>query len=93
MKIAIRSNPKTPDGWIKRTAIALLVGLGASLAVLPVAFLLFLNHYQSAYPKDTQNFLSALTAAVGISLLVAGVAFAATMTLYLLLGLRGKPTT
>ncbi len=92
MRVQIRSNPKTPDGWIKRSAVALLVGVSTSMVVLPIAFFLFLGHYQSAYPNDTQNFLSALTAAVLVSILFAGLAFAATMMLYLLLSLRGTST-
>ena len=58
------TNPKTPEGWAKRVAIAMLCGLGVFLLSLPVSALLFLSHYEELYPKDPQNVLSALTGAV-----------------------------
>ncbi len=74
MQIQYRRNPKT-EGWARRAAFALLAGLAAFLLTLPIAFFLFLNHFESAYPKDTQNLLSALTASVltglGLALLAA----------------------
>ena len=74
MQIQIRSNPKT-TGWAKVAAISLLSGMAAFVLSLPVGFFLFLNHFNTAYPKDTQNLLSALTAsvlvAIGLALLTA----------------------
>lgn len=93
MQISWRKNPKTEDGWFKRTAISLLIALGVFTLTLPVAFLLFLNHLQSAYPNDTQNFLGAITAAVITGLLLGGLCFAACMSVYLLLSFRGKPAS
>jgi hypothetical protein len=93
MQISWRKNPKTEAGWFKWTAISLLVALGAFVVSSPVAFLLFLNHLQSAYPNDTQNFLGAITAAVLTGLALAGVCFAACMAIFLLLSFRGKPGT
>ncbi|WP_263381883.1 hypothetical protein [Granulicella arctica] len=69
MQIQIRSNPKT-TGWARVAAISLLAGLAAFVLSIPIAFFLFLSHFDTAYPKDTQNLLSALTASVltGVSL-------------------------
>ena len=83
MKIQLRKNPKT-TGWARRAAIALLSGLAAFVVSLPVAFFLFLSHYQSAYPNDTQNILSALTASVLVGLGLAAVAFTAALGIALL---------
>jgi Na+/H+ antiporter NhaA len=78
MQIQYRTNPKTV-GWARRAAIALLAGLGALLLSLPISFFLFLNHFQSAYPKDTQNLLSSLTASVVVGLVLALVTGSATI--------------
>lgn len=86
-----RKNPKTEAGWFKWTAISLLAALGAFVLSFPLAFFLFLNHLQSAYPNDTQNFLGAITAAVLSALALAGVCFAASMAIFLLLSFRSKP--
>ncbi len=93
MQISWRKNPKTEDGWFKRTAISLLISLGLFVVSAPLAFLLFLNHLQSAYPNDTQNFLGAITASVATGLLLGGLCFAACMSVYLLLSFRGKPAS
>lgn len=86
-----RSNPKTPEGWPRRIAIALLAGLAVFLLSLPVASLLFLNHYQHLDPNDPQNLLSALTAAVLVGLLLALLSSAALLLLlHLFVAVRGK---
>jgi hypothetical protein len=90
MQIRWRKNPKTEDGWFKWTAISLLAGLGVFTLTLPVAFLLFLNHLQHAYPNDTQNFLGAITAAVVSGLALGGLCFAASMAVFFLLSFRGN---
>lgn len=92
MQVSWRKNPKTEDGWFKRTAISLLVALAVFLVSSPIAFLLFLNHLQSAYPHDTQNFLGAITGAVASGLALGGLGFGACMAVFLLMGLRGRPT-
>jgi hypothetical protein len=87
------TNPKTPEGWPKRIAIAMLSGLGIFLLSLPVSALLFLNHYEERYPKDPQNVLSALTGAVLLGLALAALGFTALLGVFFLLGLRGRVTT
>jgi ABC-type Fe3+ transport system permease subunit len=88
-----RSNPKTPEGWAKRVAIAMLCGLGVFLLSLPVSALLFLSHYEELYPKDPQNVLSALTGAVVSGLMLALVTIPMVLAvLWLLARSRGKPT-
>jgi uncharacterized BrkB/YihY/UPF0761 family membrane protein len=92
MQISWRRNPKTPDGWFKRTAISLLVALGGFVVTFPLSFLLFALHYRDASPNDPQNLIEALTAGVVTGLVLAAVLFAASMTLFLLLvSLRGRP--
>jgi hypothetical protein len=91
MQISWRKNPKTEDGWFKRTAISLLVALGGFLLSLPVTFLLFLNHLNHAYPNDTQNFLGAITSAVAVGLALAAVFFAMAMTVLFVFSLRSRP--
>ncbi len=91
MQIRWRKNPKTEAGWFKWTAISLLAALGVFTLTLPIAFLVVLNHLQSAYPNDTQNFLGAITAAVLTGLGFGGLCFAACMAVFLLLSFRGKP--
>jgi len=86
MQIQFRRNPKTEDGWFKRIAIALLSGLGTFLVLAPVAFFIFLNHFESAYPKDTQNLLSAITASVVTGLALAGFVGMTVLIVLLLLG-------
>jgi len=86
MKIQIRKNPKT-TGWARRAAIALLSGLAAFVVSLPIAFFLFLSHFQSAYPNDTQNILSALTASVLVGLGLAVLAFTAGIGIFLIFGI------
>jgi multisubunit Na+/H+ antiporter MnhB subunit len=86
MQVAYRKNPKT-TGWARRAAIALLVGAGAMLVTLPLAFFILLTHYNTAYPHDTQNILSALTVGVVIGLVVAGGCMAATLVLSFFIGL------
>jgi hypothetical protein len=88
-----RTNPKTPEGWPKRTAIAMLSGLGIFVVSLPVSALLFLRHYEELYPKDPQNLLSALTGAVLVGLVLAALGFMGLLAIFLLLGLRGRATT
>lgn len=88
MKLPIRTNPKTPEGWPKRIAISVLCGLAVFLIALPISFLLFLNHDQHASPSDPQNLLSALTAAVVLSLALAAFGGAAMLTIFFLLSLR-----
>jgi len=90
MQIRWRKNPKTEDGWFKWTAISLLAALGIFILTLPVAFLIVLNHLQTAYPNDTQNFLGAITAAVLSGLVLGGICFAATMAVFFLLSFRAK---
>lgn len=91
MQISWRSNPKTEDGWPRRIAIALLGGLTVFLLSLPIGFLLFLTHLQHVYPDDTQNFLGALTSAVVVGLILAGLCFLAVLSVLFLLSLRGRP--
>ena len=88
MQLSFRPNPKTPEGWAKRAALSILSGLAVFLVTLPVAFLLFLNHDQHAYPSDPQNLLSALTAAVALGLSLAALGGAAVLTILFLLSLR-----
>jgi Na+/H+ antiporter NhaA len=89
-----RSNPKTPEGWPRRIAIALLTGLGVFLLSLPISSLLFLEHYRHLDPNDPQNLLSALTSAVLVGLLLALLSSAALLLLLrLFAALRGKPAT
>jgi hypothetical protein len=87
------TNPKTPEGWPKRVALAMLSGLGIFLLSLPVSVLLFFSHYQQLYPNDPQNLLSALTGAVVVGLILALATIPAVLAvLRLLAGFRGKPT-
>lgn len=86
MKIQLRKNPKT-TGWARRAAIALLSGLAAFVVSLPVAFFLFLSHFQAAYPNDAQNILSALTASVLVGLGLAALAFATAIGISLIFGI------
>ena len=90
MKLQLRKNPKT-TGWARRAAIALLTGLASFVVSLPVAFFLFLGHYQSAYPNDTQNLLSAFMASVLVGLGLAALAFAAALGISLLFSVS-KPS-
>ncbi len=90
MQISWRKNPRTEDGWFKWTAISLLAALGVFVLTLPVTFLVVLNHLQTAYPNDTQNFLGAITAAVFSGLFLGGLCFAAAMAVFFLLNFRGK---
>ncbi len=92
MQVRWRKNPKTEDGWFKRTAISLLIALGGFLVSLPVSFLLFLNHLQHAYPQDAQNFLGAITSAVLVGLALAALAFGASITVLFLFSLRAQPS-
>jgi hypothetical protein len=87
------TNPKTPDGWPKRVALAMLSGLGVFVLSLPVSVLVLLHHYDELYPKDPQNLLSALTGAVLVGLTLAALGFTALLAIFFLLGLRGRPTT
>ncbi len=94
MQVRWRKNPKTEDGWIKRTAISLLVALGTFLVSLPITFLLVLSHLNRAYPADTQNFLGAITSAVLVGLLLAAVSFCAAIALQFLFSFyTKKPAT
>ncbi len=93
MQIRWRKNPKTEDGWPKRIALAVLAGLGVFLVSLPIAFLLFLNHLQHSYPDDTQNFLGAITSAVLIGVVLAGLGFAIVLGVLYLLSFRDRPAT
>jgi hypothetical protein len=87
------TNPKTPEGWPKRVAIAMLSGLAIFLLSLPVSVLLFLNHYEEQYPKDPQNLLSALTGAVLVGLALAALGSTGLLAIFFLLALRGRATT
>ena len=91
MQIQIRTNPKT-TGWARSAAISLLAALGVAVLSLPLSFFLFLSHYESVYPKDTQNMLSALTSGVLVSAGLALLVFAAGMLIFLLLSLRKTST-
>jgi ABC-type Fe3+ transport system permease subunit len=87
------TNPKTPEGWPKRVAIAMLSGLGIFLLSLPLSVLLLLRHYEELYPKDPQNLLSALTGAVVSGLILALVTIPMIVALlWLLARSRGKGT-
>ena len=78
MKLQIRANPKT-TGWQRRTAISLLLGVATFFLPLPLTFYLFLNHFNTAYPNDPQNLLSALAASVllglGLAIAITGATF------------------
>jgi hypothetical protein len=88
------TNPKTPEGWPKRVAIATLSGLAVFLLALPIAALLFFDHYQRLYPNDPQNLLSALTSAVVVGLVSALLTIPVLLALLRLFPmLRGKPTS
>ncbi len=88
------TNPKTPEGWPKRVAIAMLSGLGVFLLSLPVSVLLLLHHYEELSPKDPQNLLSALTGAVLVGLILALLTIPTVLAVLRLLALsRGKPTS
>ncbi len=92
MQITFRRNPKTV-GWTRRAAIALLVGFGTMLMSLPFSFLFFLSHYNSVYPKDTQNMLSALTAAMLVGLGFAVLSAVSSVVVSLFFGLRRTDST
>jgi ABC-type phosphate transport system permease subunit len=93
MKVQWNKNPKTPEGWPKRAAIAMLAGLGVFILSLPVSFLLFLDHYQKLYPRDPQNFLGALTSAIVVGLTLALLTIPTVIAILMLLrALRSKPT-
>ena len=79
VQVRWRKNPKTEEGWLKRTAIALLVAVAGFAVSFPAAFALILHHLHTAYPKDTENFLAAMTSAVLAGLLVAGLGFFAAL--------------
>ena len=93
MQIAWRKNPRTENGWFKRSAISLLISLGVFILAAPAAFLLVLGYLQKTQPNDTQNFLGAMTAAVLAGLALGGVCFAACMAIFLLLSSRGRPSS
>jgi ABC-type Fe3+ transport system permease subunit len=87
-----RSNPKTPEGWPKRIAIALLGGLAVFLLSLPVLSLLFLNDDRHRDAGNPQNLLHAVTSAVLVGLLLALLSIAALLlVLCLFAALRGRP--
>ncbi len=92
MQVTFRSNPKT-TGWARRIAIALLIGAGAMLVTLPLSFFLLLMHYQSTYPGDTQNMLSALTLGVAIGLAAAVLSAAASLIVSSFFGLHKTADT
>lgn len=91
MQVRWRKNPKTEDGWFKRTAISLLAALAAFTISLPIGFFLYLNHLQNTFPNDTQNMLGAITSAVLTSLAVGGICFGGCMAIFLLFTLRAQP--
>lgn len=90
MQIRWRKNPKTEAGWLKWTAISLLIAIGVFTLSLPVSFLLFLNHLEHTDPNGTQNFLGAITATVVTGAALSGLCFAGCMAIFLLLSFRGK---
>ena len=87
MQIHFRTRPKT-TGWARSAAISLLAGLGVAMLSLPLSFFLFLSHFESVYPKDTQNMLSSITSGVLVSIGLALLVFSSGMLIFLLLGLR-----
>jgi hypothetical protein len=78
----IRKNPPT-TGWARRGAIALLIGVAAFFLPLPISFYFFMEHFNTVYPRDTQNLLSALAASVVLGLALAIAATSATLVLSL----------
>jgi preprotein translocase subunit Sss1 len=89
MKIQWRKNPKTEEGWLKRTAISLLVGVAGFAVGFPAAFFLMLEYLRRTRPGDTENFLAAMTAAVVAGLGVAAVGFFGAMLLLWMWSVRG----
>jgi Na+/H+ antiporter NhaA len=90
MPLQLRKNPKT-TGWQRRIAIAILAGLGAFCLSLPISFYLFLSHFNTVSPTDTQNLLSALGASVVVGVGLALIALTATLLATVFYG-RLRPT-
>jgi len=89
MQIRWRKNPKTEEGWFKRTAISLLVGVAGFAVTFPLAFFLMVGYLGRTRPGDTENFLGAMTGAVVAGLGVAAVAFFGVMGVLWVWSLRG----
>jgi hypothetical protein len=85
-----RRNPRTEEGWFKRIAISLLVSVAGFVVSSPVAFAWMLGYLRHANPGNTESFLAAMTTAVLVGLIVAGLAFVAAMTALWLWSLRAK---
>jgi protein-S-isoprenylcysteine O-methyltransferase Ste14 len=90
MQFSWRRNPKTPEGWPKRVAIALLAALAVFAVSLPVTFIVSINHLERVGPGDPQIFLGALTSAVAIGLFLFGLIFVAVLSILYLFSLRGR---
>jgi len=92
MQLRWRKNPRTEDGWFKRTAISLLVAVAGFAVSFPLAFALMVGYLRRANPGDTESFLGAMTTAVLIGLIVAALGFIAAMLGLWMWSLRGKNT-
>ncbi|MBB5056688.1 preprotein translocase subunit Sss1 [Granulicella aggregans] len=90
MQVRWRKNPKTEDGWLKRTAISLLVGVAGFAVGFPTAFFVMAGYLRRATPAGGESLLGAMTAAVVAGLGVAAVGFCGTMVVLWLLSSRGK---
>jgi len=73
-------------------AVAVLSGLGAGILAIIVSSFFFYGHYARQFPGDTQNPLSALTAAVALGIGVCAVISIVAAAIYLVLDTRGKST-
>jgi len=90
MQIRWRKNPKTEEGWFKRIAISLLVGVAGFAFGFPVTFFVMAGYLRRANPGETESLLGAMTAAVVAGLGVAAVAFFGVMGVLWVWSLRGQ---
>jgi hypothetical protein len=89
MQIRWRKNPKTEEGWFKRTAISLLVGVAGFAFGFPVTFFVMAGYLRRANPGGTESLLGAMTAGVVAGFVVGAVGFGGAMLLLWVWSLRG----